>query len=457
MEEGNESILLGYPNIISYESTQKIIEQMEKNVCKIKIDDFQATGFFCKIPFPDKAHTLPTLITNNHVINNDLLNKKDSILSIKIKAEQDYKIINLDKRIKFTNKNYDTTIIEIKETDEIKNYLELDDKIIENILNDKNNNSEFIDETIYVLQYPKGKLGVSFGILDSIPSEKKYNFFHKCSTEGGSSGSPILNSNNKLIGIHKKGGINNKNNKGTFLNYPIKEFIKLNYKNDNKNEIIDINNMNNYINNNAKNNNTSQSTNLDKESDIFNYMVKIGDEYYFDENELLITEFRNKYNYDTLSNKSQNILLMSHDIRNEGFKDLCKIEFINLKELHLNENNISDIRPLAKAKFDNLKLLNLGNNIISDISILDKVNLKNLKELYLTSNYISDITVLERFNFGELEKLYLNFNKITDINVLEKVNFKKLKAFYLSDNKIDKNKYSAIISKMKSILTAFDV
>ena len=64
--------------------------------------------------------------------------------------------------------------------------------------------------------------------------KKKYNFIHKCSTRGGSSGSPILNLNNKLIGIHKE-GIHNKYNIGTFLNYPIKEFISLNYNNNNAN------------------------------------------------------------------------------------------------------------------------------------------------------------------------------------------------------------------------------
>ena len=41
-----------------------------------------------------------------------------------------------------------------------------------------------------------------------------------------------MNLNNKLIGIHKE-GIEKKNNfnRGTFLNEPIKEFIKLNYNN----------------------------------------------------------------------------------------------------------------------------------------------------------------------------------------------------------------------------------
>ena len=53
MEINKESILIGYPNIISYESHNKIKEQMEKNICKITIGKIQGTGFFCKIPFPD--------------------------------------------------------------------------------------------------------------------------------------------------------------------------------------------------------------------------------------------------------------------------------------------------------------------------------------------------------------------------------------------------------------------
>ena len=109
----------------------------------------------------------------------------------------------------------------MNEKDNINNYLELDDNIINEL------NEEYIDETIYIIQYPEGELSVSYGILDSIYIDKKYNFNHKCSTRGGSSGSPILNiKNNKLIGIHKES--NNKQfNRGLFLNYPIKEYIQL--------------------------------------------------------------------------------------------------------------------------------------------------------------------------------------------------------------------------------------
>ena len=234
MEGQKESILRGYPNVISYECTKKIMEQMSKNICKIKIGEEQGTGFFCKIPFPDINNMLSVFITNNHIINDKILYKNNSKININIEEENEIKEINLNNRIKYTNEEYDITIIEIKENDNIKNYLELDDKIIEDILNNNNKNNKYIDDTIYIIQYPEGKLSVSYGILNSIYEDKKYNFIHKCSTKGGSSGSPILNINNKIIGIHKE-GYNNKYNKGTFLNYPIKEFIKLNYKN---NEIL---------------------------------------------------------------------------------------------------------------------------------------------------------------------------------------------------------------------------
>ena len=37
MEEQKESVLNNYPNIISYDCLKKIIEQMERNICKVNI------------------------------------------------------------------------------------------------------------------------------------------------------------------------------------------------------------------------------------------------------------------------------------------------------------------------------------------------------------------------------------------------------------------------------------
>ena len=48
---------------------------------------------------------------------------------------------------------------------------------------------------------------MSYGILYDVIKDgdnEKYNFLHRCNTNNGSSGSPVLNEKNKVIGIHKE-------------------------------------------------------------------------------------------------------------------------------------------------------------------------------------------------------------------------------------------------------------
>ena len=217
-------------SLMTFECMQIAMEQMKKCVCKIRLKDIQGTGFFCKIPFPDINNRLSVIITNNHVINEELLNTKGSKIAVEIKEENSLKKICLDNRITFTNREYDITIIEIKETDNINNYLELDELIVDDILNNNNKNMAYVDNEVYIIEYPEGKLSISSGQVTDIFEDKKYKFFHQCRTKAGSAGSPILNiSNNKVIGVHQSALHNPKNNrrKATFLNYPIKEFIKI--------------------------------------------------------------------------------------------------------------------------------------------------------------------------------------------------------------------------------------
>ena len=210
-----------YPKEISYKFIKKTINQMEKCICKIKVGSDENIGIFCKIPFPNETNLLPVLITTNLIINEELLYKKEESISIFILKEEEkkldksekseiqkekyeIKLIDLHNRIKYTNKEYDITIIEIKEKDNIKNYLELDDNIIDDIIDNNKNNEIYKQTEIYIIQYSKDELSVSFGVLDSINSDKKYKFTHQCNTSVKSSGSPIFNINNKLIGIQKE-------------------------------------------------------------------------------------------------------------------------------------------------------------------------------------------------------------------------------------------------------------
>ena len=133
MKGKQEAKLEGYPNVISYECSKKIIEQMEKNICKLNMNIFKdgenkiitGTGFFTKLPFPTKEKLLPVFITNNHIIDQEILNLLNLKILINIKEETQIKTIILNKndnRLKYTNKANDITIIEIKEKDKITNY-----------------------------------------------------------------------------------------------------------------------------------------------------------------------------------------------------------------------------------------------------------------------------------------------------------------------------------------------
>ena len=67
------------------------------------------------------------------------------------------------------------------------------------------------------------------GIIKKLNFVDKKEFHHLCNTEGGSSGGPILLLKNlKVIGFHNSSPLHINCNIGTFIKYPIEEFIKSN-------------------------------------------------------------------------------------------------------------------------------------------------------------------------------------------------------------------------------------
>ena len=223
MEATKEKKLNNYSEPVSLETTEKIIEQMKNCICKIRTENGQkGTGFFCKIPFPDFEHLLPILITNNHIIDESILENEKNKVILLLNNDKEIKEIKLENRIKYTNKEYDITFIELKENDGITKFLELDNNIKTNI------NISYIGESIYILHYPGSKnVAVSYGILKNINKEISYNFEHLCSTDLGSSGGPILNlSNSKIIGVHKESSNKYNFNIGLFLNQPLTYIFK---------------------------------------------------------------------------------------------------------------------------------------------------------------------------------------------------------------------------------------
>ena len=219
--------LKNHTNPVLHKSMKYIIKQMETSICKIITDNIYGTGFFCVIPFPDMNNMLPVLITNNHVLNNEALEKGKEIEFTINDDKFHFKIIIDENRKVYTNdKPFDISIIEIKKNDNnilLLNFLEIDEEMF---------NTDYYDEynqkSVYLIHYPNGKkMEYSPGAIKNI-SLDNYIIQHLCSSEIGSSGSPIINLENyKVIGVHKgsKGTFNW--NLGTLIKGPIGEFNKL--------------------------------------------------------------------------------------------------------------------------------------------------------------------------------------------------------------------------------------
>ena len=189
---------------VNISGTKTILNQMINCICKIKYNN--GIGFFCKIQLNNKIMNF--LMTNYSIINENYFKENN-----KIELILNNDIIKIDlniKRIIYYNKEYDITLIELKEEDKIKEYIELD-----------NIDEKYENKSIYILGYLNEDICVSYGILNKID---KYNII--CNIDNISLGSPILNlKNNKLIGI------NILNNKRILLKYALNDFInKKSYK-----------------------------------------------------------------------------------------------------------------------------------------------------------------------------------------------------------------------------------
>ena len=192
----------------------KICVQMRKSICQIIKNNNKGIGFCVLIKY-DKNNYIPVLITNNIIIDeNDIKNEINETQNKKLNKNSKY----------YINPEFGISIIEMIEPIYNMAFLELDEKIIENILikeeKEINNiNNIYNNESIYTINYQE-EINYSNGIIEYI--NKNNNIKHKCFSNNISLCSPILLSkNNKLIGIHTK----EKNDQGILLLSPIKQFL----------------------------------------------------------------------------------------------------------------------------------------------------------------------------------------------------------------------------------------
>ena len=199
---------------------------LEKKTAICKIITGKGTGFFCKLNLKNKS--IIALLTNNHILNEDKIKLGSKI---EIEHNKEKKVIEItENRFTRTNAKYDFTCIEIFENENYNNYFEIDDNI-----DTDNPDEQYKDQEIMMVQYPKlEEVSFANGKVNSI--KNNYQIFHSISTEGGSSGSPIILmiGSLKIIGIHC--GKSNKNlNRGNYMKVILEDIQQHFKKNSNSN------------------------------------------------------------------------------------------------------------------------------------------------------------------------------------------------------------------------------
>ena len=417
----DEKKIEGSIDPVNIECTKKILDQMMNCIFKIKINGVYATGFFCK--FSHKNQAIKVFITSYQVLNenNFIENKK---LDLSFNDEKETIIIDLSiERKTYFNKDYDITIIELKDEDKIKNYLELDDNLF-------HDNAEIIykNKTIYTLHYQNEKNAcVSYGLLHTID---KYNIMHNCTSDNSSFGSPILNlQTNKVIGIHNKSSINY--NIGTLLKLPIKDFIDKIFIEDEKDLIIINNNKFKIIkelgqggfgkviqvlsksdNKNyaikviqIKNETRNKIEEFQKEADILskfnsNNIVKYYGTAKDNNNIFILMEFCREGNLRNFIDKHiNNETLIKENIISNIIKQIC----IGIKEIHNMKIVHRDLKPENIFINDNMKIK------IGDFGISKQLNFDKTHALTINkarTDYYASPELLIKGIFNEKSDIY---------------------------------------------------
>ena len=244
-----EGIIKGHGSPVTKKELTELFEK-DKAMCKITYETLdkkqgKASGFFCKMnKFPIRY----ALFTNNHVLNESSI-EIDKNIYFEYLEKSSSNLYNIkEKKLKitenrkvFTNKELDYTCIELLESDGIYDFFEIEPDLF------KYGDKFLVNNDIFVLQYPNFNTDLSFS-YGKILSIENNEIIHSSSTEGGSSGSPIIRrcKDNYVIGLHS-GGIQNikkeykYNIATTFISIldDIKEKLKENSK-ENLNEIICI-------------------------------------------------------------------------------------------------------------------------------------------------------------------------------------------------------------------------
>ena len=389
------------------EIPSNIISKVNKSICKIAYkknnEDKNGTGFFMIL------NNIKYLVTSYKILNKDIINNSIRI-EIHNKIE---KIIELKERnIKFLD-DLDITILEIKESDDLRDidFLTYDLNYIEGY-------NQYKDINILIFQYTKDRIeGGSGKIIDILSNyEFKYNI-NNININNSSFGSPILLPNTlKVIGINKHYDINdNKINYGTFIG----EIFKNNKLNPKENGIEEIENEN--LDNDIVKIEPNENINKTPDNKNNNYIT--GEIYISEDN--INKEIRIINSYEEMCREYN--LEIKEEYKNENKIKECIIEIEGKKLLQFsyfykfeNEGNYS-IKYTFKNILTNFNCLfcNCSTLIFLDLSNLDTQKVKDMAGMFsnCTSLIYLNLTNFNTQNIKNINGLFYNCISLTDLNL----------------------------------------
>lgn len=437
-----EKKLLKYPIETNIKGINKINDQLESCICKIYTETLLGTGFFCVFEYNKKLITL--LVTNNHILNqNHIINGK--VITISLNNDKIMKKIKINKeRRRYTNNQYDITIIEIKNTDNLGNkYMLLDYDIFKE---EEFLNNLFRNSPIYLLFYKEKEASVSFGIVDKIDKNKIY---HLCTTYPGASGGPILSMRtNKIIGMHRGTDKSNEINIGITLKYGIKEFFNCLKENNNNNvnsrikREVHIQRNRKFKNNEysknislekKNNNNLDQRTINTEDNDRQNYkfrILKANREYYLDNSNIndIMEEWSNNLNNRnkkfTLDNSDLNSSISNNNLNNKKINNNVNKNNVinnNINYNKINKNNQNNKVSTANYNNNNNKQVPNPNyyinNKFNNNTIMNNNFLYQNSNIPNNNNFIGNYGNINSNNFyGAISNNNIYTNNINNLN-----------------------------------------
>ena len=396
---------------------EKIGKQMEKSVVKI-IKGINASGFFVKIPKKNNNKEIRVLITNNHAIEIDEVKKDDTLINYRFDKGKE-KYFKMKGRKRYSNEILDITIIEMLESDNLKdeNFLDLDDyTLFENEEDFKKMlNNKYNDSPIYNIGFPKGdKIIVSFGKTGDLFGGA-YFLSHSCDTDKGSSGSPILSiTTNNVFAIHVGAFEHFKKNKCVIIFPAINEFI------NNKNNLILIYDPEKEENKNQKNKNVGVDENKEEKSthnasinNSTNYMTI---KYKVKKSSERMKIFGRKF---TEKNKSNCQIII-----NDNNKQLPLTEYItvhssaeNVSIKLIETNPIKDISYMFGKFYHDEDIVSITE--LTDISHWSTKDVTNMSKLFCECNELVSIPDLQTWNTQNVKDMSFLFFGCEKLETIE--------------------------------------